>query len=442
MDPDLAGFIGLAALMVTLVAWLRLDMGGRMDRLDERMGRIETTQAEHGAALSAHGAMLSAHGAMLSEQGERLTRIEATQAEQGERLTRIETAQAEQGERLTRIEATQAEHGERLTRVETAQAEQGERLTRIEATQTEQGERLTRIEATQAEHGATLSAHGERLIRIEAAQHELRERMDGLDAELRAEMHAARADLSRINERMARTEGTVAGALGRPLPRTHDAPGRRRSRRIVPRRTAVSPSATVAGRCAIPYAPPSSASWRGLRTETGMDPDLAGFIGLAALMVTLVAWLRIDMGGRMDRLETAQGKRMDRIEATLSEHGERLARIEAVQTEQGERLTRVEATQAEHGAMLSAHGERLTRIEATQAEQGERLIRIEAAQNELRERMDGLDAELRAELHAARADLSRINERMARTEGTVAGALGRPFPELTTRPADAAAAAE
>ena len=164
-----------------------------------------------------------------------------------------------------------------------------------------------------------------------------------------------------------------------------------------------------------------------------MDPDLAGFIGLAALMVTLVAWLRIDMGGRMDRLdermdriETAQGERMDRIEATLAEHGERLARIEAVQTEQGERLTRVEATQAEHGAMLSAHGERL--------------IRIEAAQNELRERMDGLDAELRAELHAARADLSRINERMARTEGTVAGALGRPFPELTTRPADAAVA--
>ena len=185
-----------------------------------------------------------------------------------------------------------------------------------------------------------------------------------------------------------------------------------------------------------------------------MDPDLAGFIGLAALMVTLVAWLRVDMGGRMDRLETAQGermdrldkrmdrldKRMDRIEATLAEHGAALSAHGAMLSahgamlsEQGERLTRIEATQAEHG-------ERLTRVEATQAEQGERLIRIEAAQNELRERMDGLDAELRAELHAARADLSRINERMARTEGTVAGALGRPFPELTMRPADAAAA--
>ena len=173
MDPDLAGFIGLAALMVTLVAWLRIDMNGRMDRLEtaqgERLTRIEATQAEHGAALSEHGAMLSAHGAMLSAHGATLS-------------------------------------------------EQGERLARIEATQAEQGERLTRIEATLAEHGATLSAHGERLIRIEAAQNELRERMDGLDAELRAEMHAARADLSRINERMARTEGTVAGALGRPFP--------------------------------------------------------------------------------------------------------------------------------------------------------------------------------------------------------------------------------
>ena len=134
-----------------------------------------------------------------------------------------------------------------------------------------------------------------------------------------------------------------------------------------------------------------------------MDPDLAGFIGLAALMVTLVAWLRIDMGGRMNRLD------------------ERMGRID-------ERMDRLD--------------ERMDRIEATLSEHGERLARIEATQNELRERMDGLDAELRAELHAARADLSRINERMARTEGTVAGALGRPFPEPMTRPADAAAAAE
>ena len=37
MDPDLAGFIGLAALMVALAAWLRADMNGRMDRIDERL---------------------------------------------------------------------------------------------------------------------------------------------------------------------------------------------------------------------------------------------------------------------------------------------------------------------------------------------------------------------------------------------------------------------
>ena len=51
--------------------------------------------------------------------------------------------------------------------------------------------------------------------------------------------------------------------------------------------------------------------------------------------------------------------------------------------------------------------------------------------------MDGPDAGL----HAVRSDLAHINERMARIEGTVAGALGRPFPELMTRPADAATAA-
>ena len=114
-----------------------------------------------------------------------------------------------------------------------------------------------------------------------------------------------------------------------------------------------------------------------------MDLDLAGFIGLAALMAALVARLRADLGGRLNRLAT-------------------------------------------RGATLSGIGERLTRVEA--------------AQHESRERMDGPDAELRAELHAVRADLAQVNERMARIEGAVAGALERPFPELTTRPAGAAAA--
>ena len=43
-------------------------------------------------------------------------------------------------------------------------------------------------------------------------------------------------------------------------------------------------------------------------------------------------------------------------------------------------------------------------------------------------------------LHAVHGDLAHTNERMARIEGTVAGALGRPFPELMTRAPDVAAA--
>ena len=179
MDPDLAGFIGLAVLMTALVAWLRADMNGRMDRLDERLSRIEAMQAE---------------------QGERLARVETVQAEQGERLTRIETVQAEQGERLTRIEAAQAEQGATLSA-------HGERLTRIEATLSEHG-------AVLSGHGATLSAHSEPLTRIETAQNELRKRMEGMETG----QHAVRNELAHTNERMARIEGTVAGALGRPFP--------------------------------------------------------------------------------------------------------------------------------------------------------------------------------------------------------------------------------
>ena len=71
----------------------------------------------------------------------------------------------------------------------------------MRAVQFEQGERLARIEAT-------LSEHGERLARLEAGQ------------------GALRGDLAATNERMARIEGTVAGALGRPFPeRMAQAPG-------------------------------------------------------------------------------------------------------------------------------------------------------------------------------------------------------------------------
>ena len=68
---------------------------------------------------------------------------------------------------------------------------------------------------------------------------------------------------------------------------------------------------------------------------------------------------------------------------------------------------------------IAGNSERLARIEAVQAEHGERLARLEAGLADLR---DGL---------------SVTNERMARVEGTVAGALGRPFPERMARAPDA-----
>ena len=71
-----------------------------------------------------------------------------------------------------------------------------------------------------------------------------------------------------------------------------------------------------------------------------------------------------------------------------------VADMRAVQFEQGERLAHIEAV-----------------VEATRTEHGEQLARLEAGQG------------------ALRGDLAATNERMARIEGTVAGALGRPFPE-------------
>lgn len=55
----------------------------------------------------------------------------------------------------------------------------------------------------------------------------------------------------------------------------------------------------------------------------------------------------------------------------------------------------------------------------------ERPARVEAALSEHGQRRGGLEAG-QAEV---RGELTAVNERMARVEGTVAGALGRPFPE-------------
>ena len=61
-----------------------------------------------------------------------------------------------------------------------------------------------------------------------------------------------------------------------------------------------------------------------------MDMDLAGFVGLAALLVTLIAWLRADTHRYMDRLESRLNERMDRLEAGQGELRERMARLEGM----------------------------------------------------------------------------------------------------------------
>ena len=66
-----------------------------------------------------------------------------------------------------------------------------------------------------------------------------------------------------------------------------------------------------------------------------MNTDIAGFVGLAALIVTLIAWLRADTHRYMDRLESRLNERLDRFEA-------RMDRLEAGQGELRERMARLE----------------------------------------------------------------------------------------------------
>ncbi len=61
-----------------------------------------------------------------------------------------------------------------------------------------------------------------------------------------------------------------------------------------------------------------------------MDMDLAGFVGLVALLVTSVAWLRADTHRYMDRFESRLNGRMDRLEAGQGELRERMARLEGM----------------------------------------------------------------------------------------------------------------
>ena len=73
-----------------------------------------------------------------------------------------------------------------------------------------------------------------------------------------------------------------------------------------------------------------------------MNADLAGFVGLAALIVTLIAWLRADTHRYMDRLESRLNERMDRFEERMDRFEVRMDRLEAGQGELRERMARLE----------------------------------------------------------------------------------------------------
>ena len=121
-----------------------------------------------------------------------------------------------------------------------------------------------------------------------------------------------------------------------------------------------------------------------------INPFVGLFVAMATLMTAFfvpVFVLLIDHGERLAAVEAT----VDAVQATQAEHGERLARVEAA---------------------IAALARDLAAVEAVQAEQGERLARVEAG------------------IASLAGDLAATNERMARIEGTVAGALGRPFPEL------------
>ena len=95
-----------------------------------------------------------------------------------------------------------------------------------------------------------------------------------------------------------------------------------------------------------------------------MNADLAGFIGLAALIVTSVAWLRADTHRCMDRLESRLNERMDRFGERMDRFGERMDRFE-------ERMHRFEV--------------RMDRLEAGQDGLRERMARLEGMVDVLRE---------------------------------------------------------
>ena len=124
-----------------------------------------------------------------------------------------------------------------------------------------------------------------------------------------------------------------------------------------------------------------------------INPFVGLFVAMATLMTAFfvpVFVLLIDHGERLAAVNAAVDAVQADIDDMRAEHGERLARVEAA---------------------IAALARDLAAVEAVQAEQGERLARVEAG------------------IASLAGDLAATNERMARIEGTVAGALGRPFPE-------------
>ena len=76
-----------------------------------------------------------------------------------------------------------------------------------------------------------------------------------------------------------------------------------------------------------------------------MIADLAGFIGLAALMVALFAWMRLDMKAMREEMR----EEMRRMEERINDRFERLeARVAAMEI----RLTAVEHSQAKLEGLL------------------------------------------------------------------------------------------
>ena len=73
-----------------------------------------------------------------------------------------------------------------------------------------------------------------------------------------------------------------------------------------------------------------------------MGTDVVGFVGLAALLVTSIAWLRADTHRYMDRLESRLNERMDRFEARMDRFEAHMDRLEAGQGELRERMARLE----------------------------------------------------------------------------------------------------